>query len=395
MAIRTALEICQSIWFWFVQLCLWTSMILLLVVITVDTDMMKGAIIFLSITYVIYLINSLCSHTCSYLNNRKQNSTIHAYMLSLFKERPRLTFSVTCYHFETRHHTTRDKDGHVRHHTERVRVTTWSGSKDFYYLSSRDCSGLFRLDCEAIRDNPGKYFIKLHLKLDVRKSDDGTAQEYMNQRDRFFNSNRWRDQHMDTHETTSLPGLGEYTLVSIGEGNPPCISLSWFLLFTFLGFVQFYKWYVDSYCIKQEYTIVKEISYYKNLNSYEFNNTFNNFNPQIVIKNQVLLHFDDPSQLPTSPIPIDLPSSEEVTNVTNNHDANQQLYNNSVNVGISNHVPTNQFNQQMDMSLHYNEGPYSQTKPTGGILHQTSQHNVKLYVNENNFSSEPLMKKDI
>jgi hypothetical protein len=113
-----------------------------------------------------------------------------------------------------------------------------------------------------------------------------------------------------------------------------------------------------------------------------------------VIKNQVLLHFDDPSQLPTSPIPIDIPSSEEVINVTNNHGTNQQYYNNNLHVGMSNQIPADQFNQQNDMQLQYNERPYSPNHPNG-LVHQTSQESVKLEVNEKNFSSEPLMKKDI
>lgn len=399
MAIKTGAEICQSIWFWFIQLCLWSSIVLVIVALTLNKEILPGVLIFLSITYVVYIINSFCSHTCSYLNNRKQNSTIHAYMLSLFKERPRLTFSVTCYHYETRHHTTRDKDGHVRHHTERVRVITWSGSKDFYYLSSRDCSGLFRLDCEAIRDNPGKYFIKLHLKLDIKKSEDGTAQEYINQRDRFFNTNRWRDQHMDMHESTSLHGMGEYTLVSIGDGNPPCFSLPWFILFTLIGFVQFYKWYVDSYCIKQEYTIVKEISYYRNLNSYDFYDKFNALNPQIVIKDQVLLSFDDPSQLPTNPVPVEIPSSDEVNTHSYNPGINIQINNNQ---GYSNptyQTQTYQYNQENDMLLKYNEGASTENN-FSGIHQQTSQiannnNNVIVNMNEKNLISEPLMKKDI
>ena len=359
MAKRNGCDTCKSIWNWILQLFLWGSIIFLIVAIVSNQSQVKTSIITLSVIWLIYVINALCSSTCSYLKNNQENNTIHSYMLSLFKERPTLSFHVTCYHHENRHHTTRDKDGKVTHHTERVRINTWSESRNFHYISSRDISGIFRLDCEAIRENPEKYFIKLNLNLDVRKSDDGTTNHYIHQRDSFYNSNRWRDTHMDTSENTNLSGFNEYNLVSIANEKPTCVNLCCFVLFTLIGFVQFYKWYVDSYCIKQEYTIVKEISSTRNLNAQEFHCNYAQFNPSIIIKTQVLLNLDDPSQLPVNSSPInDLPDANEVNNQNNDIMTNQSSafsqQNQFNNQGVKNYSIDFQNNQELSSQGGFN-----------------------------------------
>ena len=363
MTEKTGCDNCKTIWFWFIQISLWGAIIFLVLALVKFRDQQTLAIVLLVGIWLTYVINSLCSSTCSYLKNKQQNSTIHSYMLGLFKSRPSLHFHVQCYHNETRHHTTRDKDGHTHHHTTTVRVNTWSESRLFNYMSSRDCSGLFRLDCEGIRDNPGKYFIKLHLKLDVRNSNDGTQTDYFLQRDHFYNTNRWRDSHMDTRESTTLSDFNEYNLVSIGNEKPPCVSLFYFVLLTFLGFVQFYKWYVESYCITQNYKIIKEISTRRNLNAHEFNPIFNEFMPQIIIKDQIILKFEDPSSLPFNSVQFSIPEANEVNDGT--------LINNQVG---SNIIPNS---QQYPMNNNYNMTNQNQNQ-AGNMTNKNSEFQMTM-----------------
>ena len=295
---------CKSIWYWFIQLVLWGAIVFVIIAVSQSNkDLYTAAFITLGISWFIYVISNLCSATCSYLNHMTQNSSIHGYMLSLYKERPRLSFSVTCYHYETRHNHSRDAQGNERHTTKQVRVVTHSETRDFHYMSSRDVSGIFRLDSESVVVNPNKNFVKLNLKLNVRKSEDGTHDNYVEQRDRFFLSNRWRDVHMDTHESTYLNGFNEYNLVSIGDTIPISVNLCFFILSTFIGFAQFYKKYVDSFCVYQEYTVVKEISSFRNLNAQEFHCNYSQFNPSIVFNSVTILNFNDPSHIPINSAP--------------------------------------------------------------------------------------------
>jgi len=243
---------------------------------------------------------------------------IHDYMLNLFKARPELTFHLTCYHNETIHHRKEDKDGKVTVSTETKRVNTWHERKNFMFVSSRDISGLFRLNSEAINENPGKYFVKLHLKLDVKRSGDGTENDYTMQRDYFFNTNRWRDQYMETSESTSLSGFNAYNLVAVGGEIPTYVNFGFYVLFTLLTVVELYKIYVNSFCISQNYTIVKEISSKRNLNANEFNSIFGGYTPEIKIRDQVLLRFDDPSQLPAQTVDFKIPDESEVNEARTN-----------------------------------------------------------------------------
>ena len=303
---------CKLLWYWLVQICHWGAMVFLMISLVSMSDSTIAVFTF-CVTWLIYFLSALCCATCSYLANMTKNSTIHEYMLNLFKERPNLSFSVKCYHYETRQKKIKDKDGYTSYQTEQVKVFTHSETRDFHYMSSRDVSGLFRLDSQFVIETPNKHFVKLNLKLNVRKSEDGTKENYLHQRDSFYNSNRWRDHSMDTTESTSLNGFNEYNLVSIGNEMPSLVNLGFYLLFALLGFVEFYKIYVDSFCIEQQYTIIKEISSFRNLNAHLFQSNYAQFNPSIIFNSHVLLNFDDPSQLPINNLSYsDLPTVNEI-----------------------------------------------------------------------------------
>jgi len=303
------------------QLCLWGAIAFLIITLVLkNNDLKTTSIVILCITWFIYFINAMCSRELSYLCHKQKNFTIHNYMVGLFKTMPSLSYSVCCYHYETHHYTTTDKDGHVQHHSETRRHNTYNETRYFNYYSSRDRSGIFILDTQNIRDNPGKYFIKLHLKLNVMLSIDGTVEDYIRQRDTFYIMNRFRDTHMDTSEATNLPGFEEYNLVSVGEDRPSGVNCGMYVLFVFLGFIEFYKLYVDQFCIAQNFCISKEVSTRRNLNAPEYNKIYQTFDPSINIQNNIY-KFDDPSSLPinTNYVPENLPVLSEVESNQNNH----------------------------------------------------------------------------
>ena len=70
---------------------------------------------------------------------------------------------------------------------------------------------------------------------------------------------------MDFNESRTIPGFNEYELVQIRDVEPSCVGPCYFVLFTFLMGAQFYKSYVDKFCIVQNYKIRKIISTRYNL----------------------------------------------------------------------------------------------------------------------------------
>ena len=73
----------------------------------------------------------------------------------------------------------------------------------------------------------------------------------------FWRRNRFRDVHMDFRETRTVPGLKHHNLVKMPGENPCSVNFGLYFLFTILTFAQCYKSYVDSFCVRQNYTVRK------------------------------------------------------------------------------------------------------------------------------------------
>ena len=93
---------------------------------------------------------------------------------------------------------------------------------------------------------------------------------------------------MDFREERIIPGFMEYNLVRITDKEPCSINFYWFAFFTILTLAQFYKSYVNCFCISQNFTIRKIVSTRNDLNSEKFNKKYRNLIPQInLIKSQI------------------------------------------------------------------------------------------------------------
>ena len=246
--------------------------------------------------YVIYVITSLFSKTCSYLVHKQKNSTIHSYMINLFKTKPKINYSVNCYHYETRTYTTTDNEGNTQTHTETIRVNTYSETQEFYFKSFKDTSGMFILDMDNVKLSPKNYYIKLHLTSTIYPSNDGTMDDYIRDRDNFYNINRCRDTHMDTHENKMIDGFNEFKLVSVGDKKPLCVNYGCYFIFILIGFSELYKSYVNHFCIAQNFNLSKEFSSRRDLTSPEFVETYFERQPSIRIQDEII-KVDDPTEI--------------------------------------------------------------------------------------------------
>ena len=152
---------CYNTFCWFFQIAVWLAIGgVLFLFFTLDEeevddygdstkneDTFNGALGGLGFIYLVYLILEFCSPTSKYLCNKSSDQGMYEKMGVIFRTPPEIRFHCECYHYVTRHYTTRDKNGHVHHHTRRERVTTYTETYSLPYYSERDVSGLFYLNC--------------------------------------------------------------------------------------------------------------------------------------------------------------------------------------------------------------------------------------------------------
>lgn len=262
---------------WFVQLLGWIGIVLLVVGIVTKRSGFYGGF---AACYIIYIIVMLFSSTFSYLRHKKTGNRMYSKMGELFKTAPVISFHCSCYHYETRHRRVRDSQGRYRTETRRERVTTYSTTERLTYYSTRDVSGLFKLDIERGLVEK-KSYIKLNLKKCIDFADAISYSDYLNYKKDFWQRNRWRDVHMDFSENRDIPGFNQYELVTLKSDEPPLVGSGYFVLFTLLTFAQFYKLYIDSFCIHQSYKIRKLVSTRYNLLDNQHQEQYQSLSPAL------------------------------------------------------------------------------------------------------------------
>jgi hypothetical protein len=287
---------------WVLQIFLWGSIAFFVlclhqVIYSNEPNLMRFyiSIGLFAIIYVIYMICSFYSKTCTYLRNQHKTETIHHYMIEQFKKKPIVTFSVKCYHFETKTYTTNDGSGNMIAYAQQIRVDTFTEQQEFTYKSHRDTSGVFLLNTSHIIGDPRKYYIKLHLYLNISQSNDGTLDDYIRERNIFFEKHRMRDLNLETFENKTIEGFQEHTLVSVGNKKPLFVNSFWFVVMTIFGLIEIFKLYVDFFCIRQDFTISKEFSTKNDLNSALLSFKYKNRIPSIVINDDVFI-MDEPAR---------------------------------------------------------------------------------------------------
>ena len=252
-----------------------------------------------------------CSPTLSYLCHKKSGDKMYSKMGTLFRTPPKITMRCVCYHYETRTVTDRDANGNVTTRTVTERVITYSESEDINYYSTRDVSGLFKLDIErGLLEK--KNYIKLKLKKCIDFADAISYSDYMTQKTNFWQRNRYRDIYMDFTESRDIPGFNKYELVLIKENEPCFIGSFYYVIFTLLTFGQFYKMYVNSFCINQNYKIRKLISTRYNLLEPQFEQKYQIMTPAINLIDQNYSYQTQEIGCEFESVSVNLPTEEEL-----------------------------------------------------------------------------------
>ena len=274
-------------WFFTVGSWCFIIMIILILLPLPDSfeslqDEISSIYIFIGLAfYVIYILVELFSPTGQYLCNIRNNSEgIFSIFGSFFHSFPSIILKCECYHTETETYTTTDSDGNTHTETRTYTVVTYRETLNFYYYTCRDISGLFVLNCDE-QNISKKSYIKLELKEEINFADAVSYHEYVMLREDMRRRNEHRDESFSLYEIKKIEGLKHHHLIKFQNNDPACFGFCWFFIFTILTLGQFYKWYVSSKCIYQNFTLRKLISTRYNLSSEEFNEKYERFNPQL------------------------------------------------------------------------------------------------------------------
>ena len=251
-------------WGWTIQIGVWISVIILLVGIVIGGDAAGTCAAIFFIIYLIYIITEFCSPTFSYLSNIEFGDSMYNKMKILFANYPEIKFHCECYHMHQKRVVTKDNDGkeHVSYKEEKV--ITYVDDYVMPYYSCKDVSGLFFLNISEAQAKE-KFFIKLRLGLEVNFADAISYSDYIYQKEMFWQKNRFRDIYFDFSEKRTLRDFKKYNLVQIGNGIPKNVGKGYFALSVFLLYCEFYKKFIDHFCINQHYKIRKIVSTRYNL----------------------------------------------------------------------------------------------------------------------------------
>lgn len=301
---------CIRIYLWFLQILTW---LLLLIVIGLSSS--KDYIIplcFFSTVYLLYVLNEvLLSPTSKYLRNINTNDSIFQKIGSYFKIPPQITFHCSCFHYVTYTRTYTDAKGNISRSTVTERVVTHSETLKFPYYSVRDVSGLFYLNCDPnLIQN--KSFIKLELSEEINFADAISYMDYLFEKTVFCEKNKNRDEHFLYDEKRVIPGIIHHNLIKLRNEIPFTINIYFFVLASLLTCAEFYKSYVNSCCIEQNFKIRKIVSTRYDLNQPDFQQKYSNLIPKINLISQTFDFQPQDYNYLNSDCPVNIPTQNEL-----------------------------------------------------------------------------------
>ena len=249
---------------WIAQIACWASLVASLIIYIGNKDNI-GIFGLFGFCYIVYLILEFCSPTSRYLCNKSSDKGMYEKMGINFQTPPEIRFHCECYHYVTRHHYRTNKDGKREHYTTREKEVTYRETYNLPYYSERDVSGLFYLNCEKAYVEK-KHYIKLELKEEINFADAISYYDYERAKGHFWRRNRFRDVHFDFREERVIPGMEHHNLVKLLPTEPCMVNYCFFLFFTLLTGAEFFRIYVDSFCVYQKFKVRKIVSTRYDLN---------------------------------------------------------------------------------------------------------------------------------
>ena len=216
------------------------------------------AIVIMSISPVIIMIESIFSHELAYLKNIMQDDTAWSYIQKMHEVPPEIVMIVECYHYETRtrvvYYTDANGNSQSRIETYTEKVTTFVDQDEFSFGSWVDVSK---------REMPPLGYASLtRVKIDpcILFGDQETADDYTSQVSEMIDRNRYRDVFTDYSAKRQIPGLQKRfsTYVDLNV-RPWWIRRLYFWIATLLMMSWPYRWFFRAKTSKTYYILKKKM----------------------------------------------------------------------------------------------------------------------------------------
>ena len=211
----------------------------------------------IGISYLYILLQSFWSNEKEYIQDNFEEEHVHEYFTNIFRQKPSISVSITCYHFETRSRTVNytDPQGNPQSRLETYTETviTYRGSNKFSFNSWRDVSDRQKLP------SIGSKILRIKVIKDINFADEESSAAFNRFKEDYLNGNRYRDAYMDHSVEHDIPGFKERLMGC--NRKPPCwMNLPCFFLahLLFLGWP--YRWLLKGKTDKTEFVVKKEVS---------------------------------------------------------------------------------------------------------------------------------------
>jgi hypothetical protein len=296
---------------WLNQILILINIILIIIAINsytvFYTNLLIATYIFI---FTIYSISCFNSELYRYLKNKNDSYSIEDFIKKMYLSAPKLTLYSESYHYKDKNRKKKEK------------IITEAKNYNFNYWCFKDISENFIIDY----DDKKKYFIKLELNLVIEFFDDISKFDYYQRRKNIIKAKKNIDINYSLKENWDIEGFEKYCLLNLGKNQLKFFNLPGFYFFcVFFPLIEFYKIYMESYCIEKKYEIRKLISTRNYLDFNENHKIYKNFgvsNMNMKIKiNRNTINLND----------------EEIFNIYNkrfyNHPTNEEIKQSKLFVG--------------------------------------------------------------
>jgi len=256
--------------------------------------------------WIIYQINSVTSEIFLFLLYFKPKLNLFQYMENIFNSKPLINLFIDCYHFEDyvnnshthlpsrldEHNEQKDQNvlplqdeiniNYINNNNNFRKIITFQDKKEFIYTSTKDVSGIFTVGGNKTNFyNKKPSLLKLKLTLIIVNADEETDLAYTKFKKDIYEQHSKYDTYISVTDKFEIEGMNEYNLISVNNNDNILVNYLIYILLTLICLIEFYKMYLESKCISQEFEIKKVISVKESINN--INNFREIINPTIIV----------------------------------------------------------------------------------------------------------------
>ena len=224
------------------HIILYASIVLYALILTTDIKILSSTLmcIIMVVVYLFYVICEFISPTFNFLKNKISPDKLKDIFDLLIKTSPQI---------------------------EVFKEKNENKYEQLVYKSSRDVSGYIDLDVSK-EELKGKSFIALEIIPEIYLSDEISFLDYVIFKGKF--SKKYVGFGGTKEKRYIIEDFNNYILINIGNKTPCSVNYIFYIIFTIIPIVLFYKLYINSFFYEKQIKIIKLISTREDLNQEKY-----------------------------------------------------------------------------------------------------------------------------